>query len=187
MHWRQLGPGQSSYLLCSTVCSTSAATADAGKTMGIVGYGDIGRLAKAFKMRVIALRRRSQMSEADREDGVLDAVYSSSELEQLVAGSDYVVMATPFTDATHKLFGARAIAAMQPHAVFVNVGRGKCVDEPALIQALQDGACLAANGGVHACCRRVRAYKMLLQQRAAVLLLRISAAKCCQYACAPGC
>lgn len=50
-----------------------------------------------------------------------------------MAVSDYVVMATPYTPATHQLVNAAAINALRPHAVFINVGRGKCVDEEALI------------------------------------------------------
>ncbi len=53
--------------------------------------------------------------------------------------SDYVVCSTPYTPATHELVSAAAIAAMKPEAVLINVGRGKCVDEPALIRALQEG------------------------------------------------
>lgn len=114
--------------------------------MGIIGYGDIGqacgRLAKAFQMHTIALRRRPEMSAADKEAGILDRVYGPDSMLELIAASDYIVMATPFTDATHKLFSAAAVAALQPHAVFINVGRGKCVDEDALIEALQAGALL---------------------------------------------
>ena len=47
--------------------------------------------------------------------------------------SDYVVAATPYTPSTDKLISAEAIAAMKPTGVFINVGRGKCVDEEALI------------------------------------------------------
>lgn len=52
----------------------------------------------------------------------------------MVSGVDYVVVSTPYTPATHHLVSAEAIQAMQPHAVLVNVGRGKCVDEDALIK-----------------------------------------------------
>lgn len=114
-----------------------------GKTMGIIGYGDIGqavgRLAKAFRMRVIALRRRTELSEEDKAAGVVEKLYSPDQLPALMAECDYVVMATPHTPATHKMVGREALEAMRPHAVFVNVGRGKCVDEPALIEALRSG------------------------------------------------
>lgn len=95
-------------------------------------------------MRITALRRRPGLSVADKEVGVLDRVYGPDSMLELIAGSDYIVMATPFTEATHKLFDADAVAAMQAHAVFINIGRGKCVDEDALIEALQAGVLLAA-------------------------------------------
>ena len=110
----------------------------------MIGYGDIGkacgRLAHAFQMRVVAFRRRPTMSEADRADGVLARVYGPDEFTDMISACDYILMATPATPHTHKLFSAAAVAAMQPHAVFVNVGRGMCVDEEALIAALQTGA-----------------------------------------------
>jgi phosphoglycerate dehydrogenase-like enzyme len=52
----------------------------------------------------------------------------------MVSQCDYVVCCTPYTPDTHQLVSAAAIAAMKPSAVFINVGRGKCVDEQALIQ-----------------------------------------------------
>ena len=91
-------------------------------------------------MRVVALRRKGGLSAKDTETGVLSEVFSPAELKDMVAACDYIIMATPFTEQTHKLFSAELIAAMKPNAVFVNVGRGKCVDEPALIAALQQGA-----------------------------------------------
>lgn len=63
-----------------------------------------------------------------------EKLYSPDQLPALMAECDYVVMATPHTPATHKMVGREALEAMRPHAVFVNVGRGKCVDEPALIE-----------------------------------------------------
>ena len=95
-------------------------------------------------MNILAVRRRAQLSEQDKQDGVLSGVYSNEQLPEMVSKCDYIVMATPFTEQTHKLFSKDAIAAMQPHAVFVNIGRGKCVDEEALVAALQQGAQLAA-------------------------------------------
>jgi hypothetical protein len=63
-----------------------------------------------------------------------DKIYSPDQLTELMSVSDYVVAATPYTPATDKLISAAAIAAMKPNGVFVNVGRGKCVDEEALIE-----------------------------------------------------
>ncbi|EFJ46809.1 hypothetical protein VOLCADRAFT_92635, partial [Volvox carteri f. nagariensis] len=106
-------------------------------------YGDIGqacgRLAKAFRMRVVALRRRVELSAEEQAAGVVDKVFPPDQLQALMSVSDYVVMATPYTPGTHRMVDAAAIAAMRPHAVFINVGRGKCVDEAALVEALQGG------------------------------------------------
>jgi len=109
-----------------------------GKTMGIVGYGDIGRaaarLAKALDMRVLALRRRPEQS---RGDPLVDEVVGNERLLDLMARSDYVVVAAPLTPDTRGLVSAQAIAAMKPDAVMINVGRGAIIDEPALIDALR--------------------------------------------------
>lgn len=63
-----------------------------------------------------------------------DQIYPPSEMASLMAVSDYVVMATPYTPATHQMVDAEALSAMKPNAVFINIGRGKCVDEEALIK-----------------------------------------------------
>jgi hypothetical protein len=73
---------------------------------------------------------------------------------QLMAESDYVVVATPHTPSTHELVNAAAIAAMRPNAVLVNVGRGKCIEEPALIAG---GLRCAAPAGLLAPCAGLRA------------------------------
>ncbi|KAK9824989.1 hypothetical protein WJX81_004929 [Elliptochloris bilobata] len=109
------------------------------KTLGVVGYGDIGqtcaRIARVFGMRILALRRRTELSESERDSGL--KVFPPDQLEALMAASDYVVMALPHTPATDKLVGRAALAALQPHAVLVNIGRGKTLDEDALVAALQ--------------------------------------------------
>mmetsp|Transcript_41935 Transcript_41935/g.133838 ORF Transcript_41935/g.133838 Transcript_41935/m.133838 type:complete len:293 (-) Transcript_41935:408-1286(-) len=110
-----------------------------GTTMGVVGYGDIGqaaaRLGRAFGMKVAALRRRPG---PPGEPNPPDFTFGSDQLCELMAASDYVVMATPYTPHTDKLMSKEAIAAMKPTGVFINVGRGKCVDEEALVAALRD-------------------------------------------------
>ena len=109
-----------------------------GKTMGIVGYGDIGRaaakLAKALGMRVIALRRRPEKSEGD---DLVDETLGADQLVQLMGRSDYVVVAAPLTAETRGLVSAIAIAAMKPTGVLISVGRGAVVDEAALAAALR--------------------------------------------------
>ncbi len=109
-----------------------------GKTMGIVGYGDIGRAAaergKALGMRVIALRRRPEKSQGD---GLIDEVFGPDRLLDLMSESDYVVAASPLTPETKGLIGAEAIESMKSTGVLMNVGRGPVIDEAALIAALR--------------------------------------------------
>jgi len=98
-----------------------------GRTVGIIGYGGIGHAvasrATALGMHVLTYRRRSELADPS--------------LEEVIAGSDYVVMCTPFTPATRRLMSRERIAAMKPGAVFINIGRGGTVDEEALVEALQ--------------------------------------------------
>jgi phosphoglycerate dehydrogenase-like enzyme len=108
------------------------------QTMGIIGYGDIGKAcakrAKAMGMRVLAVRRRPELSKDDKN---VDEVHSLDEMFSVIAQSDYVVATAPLTPATRSLLGAKAIAVMKPTAVIMNVGRGPVIDEKTLIEALQ--------------------------------------------------
>lgn len=110
-----------------------------GRTMGIVGYGEIGRcaaeLARPFGMRIVAVRRRTALSTADP---LLDRVYPPEALPELLRESDYVVVAAPHTPATRGLIGEAEFDSMKPGAVIINVGRGPVIDEPALIRALAE-------------------------------------------------
>ncbi|VEU33588.1 unnamed protein product [Pseudo-nitzschia multistriata] len=117
-----------------------------GATLGIVGYGDIGRaaarLAKAYGMRVVALRRNVPAPEAIAADPLCDAVYGdgSENLNRLFGESDYVLCSLPLTEATHKMIGKDQFDhAKKEGCVFINVGRGPIVDEEALVEALKDG------------------------------------------------
>jgi phosphoglycerate dehydrogenase-like enzyme len=109
-----------------------------GRTMGIVGYGEIGRataaLAKAFGMRILALRRRPERTGAD---ALVDEVIPRERLLDLLARADYVVVAAALTPETRGMIGATELAAMKPTAVLVNVGRGPILAEPALVSALR--------------------------------------------------
>jgi phosphoglycerate dehydrogenase-like enzyme len=112
-----------------------------GATMGVIGYGSIGReaaeRAKPFGVKILALRRRAGLAV---EDGIADKFYQPSEINHLIAQSDYILAATPLTKETKGMIGAAQIAAMKPNAVFINVGRGPVVEEAALIHALETGA-----------------------------------------------
>ena len=111
-----------------------------GKTLGIVGFGGIGRttaeLASPFGMRIAALRRRPELFE---KDALVDQSFAPGQINELMAASDYVLLATPLTDETRGMIGAAQIAAMKPTGVLINVGRGAVVDEAALIAALEGG------------------------------------------------
>ncbi len=111
-----------------------------GRTVGIVGYGDIGR-AVASRLRplgveILALRRRPALS---AQDPVVKETFAPDRLVDLVARSDDVVVAAPLTPETQGLVGREAIRAMKRSTVLVNVGRGPVVDEAALAQALEEG------------------------------------------------
>jgi phosphoglycerate dehydrogenase-like enzyme len=110
------------------------------QTLGIVGLGRIGRrvahLGRAFGMRVLATHR--SVSAGEREPDV-DQLYPASHLRDMLAESDYVVLAVPLTAQTEKLIGEAELRAMRPHAYLVNIARGHVVDEKMLIRALQEG------------------------------------------------
>jgi phosphoglycerate dehydrogenase-like enzyme len=115
----------------------------AGKTLLVVGMGRIGsrlvRLAKAFDMRVIATKRDPSTG----ADGA-DAVAGTDRLHEMLGQADIVALTCPLTPQTQNLIDATALAAMRPGAHLINVARGRVVDEPALIQALQEGRLAAA-------------------------------------------
>jgi phosphoglycerate dehydrogenase-like enzyme len=117
-----------------------SATLD-GRTLGIVGYGAIGSAiaerARPFGMKIAALRRRPELFQSD---SVVDRSYGLPQLKELIAGSDYLLVATPLTPETRGLIGEAELGAMKPGAVLMNIGRGPVVDEPALIRALETGA-----------------------------------------------
>ncbi len=113
----------------------------AGQTLGIVGLGRIGEVltarAKSFQMRVVATKRNVQARyEAEIRPDVL---YPPEELPRLLAESDHVCIALPYTPQTHHLFDAAMLARMKPTAYLYNIARGKIIDETALIAALQAG------------------------------------------------
>jgi phosphoglycerate dehydrogenase-like enzyme len=109
-----------------------------GRTVGIVGYGDIGRAvstrARAMGMHVLALRRSGPPLSG--VDPLIDQFYGPAARLEMMARCDYVVVSAPLTPETRGLIGAAEFAAMQPHTVVINVGRGPVIDESALADAL---------------------------------------------------
>lgn len=109
-----------------------------GKTLLIVGMGDIGsrlaKLAKAFDMHVVATKRNPATAQ-----GPADVVHTADQLPQLVGQADYVALTCPLTPETENLVDAEMLAAMKPSAYLINMARGRVVNEPALVEALQAG------------------------------------------------
>jgi len=109
----------------------------AGATLGLVGYGRIGRAvarrARAFDMRVLATPTRTALTAAER------AAVEFRELDDLLAESDVVSLHCPLTPQTHHLVDDAALARMRPTAMLVNTARGGVVDTDALVRALDQG------------------------------------------------
>jgi gluconate 2-dehydrogenase len=114
-----------------------------GKTLGVVGLGRIGtavarRGALGFGMRVL-YAGPSRKPDAERD---LAAVRCA--LPELLAQSDFVCLATPLRPETERLIGSGELATMKRSAILVNIGRGRLVDEAALVDALGNGTIRAA-------------------------------------------
>ena len=110
----------------------------AGKTLGIVGFGHIGRAvarrAKAFDMRILAITRRRP-----EDAGDADAVYLAADIDEALPVCDFVVLACPLTAETRGLIDGARLAAMKESAVLINVSRGSVVVEDDLYHALKEG------------------------------------------------
>ncbi len=107
------------------------------KTLGIVGFGRIGRAvarrAAGFDMRILVHDPSHRQRVQDHPDA------SWAELDELLANADFVSLHVPLTAGTHHLIGAPQLNRMKPMAILVNTSRGAVVDESALVEALRDG------------------------------------------------
>jgi glyoxylate reductase len=114
-----------------------------GKTLGVIGFGRIGRAvarrARGFGMRIIYYNHSRAPVEAERE---LNA--ELLECDQVLAQSDFVSLHVPLNQNTRGMIGARELALMKPTAFLVNTARGPIVDEAALIAALAAGTIAGA-------------------------------------------
>jgi len=114
-----------------------------GKTILIVGLGGIGgrlaELAKAFGLRVIGVKRNP----ADG-GGAADSLHGLGELRELLPQADYVALTCPLNAETAKIVNTEALSQMKRSAYLINVARGGCVDEDALIAALRSRAIAGA-------------------------------------------
>jgi len=114
-----------------------------GKTMLIFGLGKIGgrlaKLAKAFDMTVIGLKRDTGTQVAH-----VDELHPSASFKELLPRADVIVLTCPLTEETRNIVDGAALVAMKPSSYLINVARGGCVDEPALIEALRSRAIAGA-------------------------------------------
>jgi phosphoglycerate dehydrogenase-like enzyme len=121
-------------------------------TLGIVGYGAIGRelarQAQGLGMRILAVNRSGQRRPyqvfnqpglGDPQATIPETIYPTSSLLDMLPECDYVVVLAPLTHETRHLFGSAAFDRMKPSAFFFNLARGPLVDEAALIEALKEG------------------------------------------------
>jgi phosphoglycerate dehydrogenase-like enzyme len=108
------------------------------KTVGIIGYGEIGsclrRLLRPFDCHVLYHKRIRLSPDLERH---FDIEYAT--LEDVMRRSDVVEAVLPYSEETRRLIGAREFGLMKADSIFINVGRGPTVDEPAMIEALQKG------------------------------------------------
>ncbi len=123
-----------------------------GATLGILGYGsigrEVGRIGKCLGMRIVAAKRSvAEVRDVgyriagigDPEAQILDAIYPPKQLGEMLAQCDFVVISLPLTPETEGLIGEEELKAMKPNAYLVNISRGGIVDEAALVKALREG------------------------------------------------
>nr|MBN1230220.1 D-2-hydroxyacid dehydrogenase [Anaerolineae bacterium] len=123
-----------------------------GATLGIVGYGNIGRevarVANGLGMTVLAMKNnlRSLDHESYTIDGTGDPeaeiperIYPPNAINSFVGECDYVVLTVPLIEATHHLVDGVVLSHMKPNAVLINVSRGDVVEQDALVDALDRG------------------------------------------------
>jgi phosphoglycerate dehydrogenase-like enzyme len=111
-----------------------------GRTVGIVGYGSIGRAvavrARALEMNVLGLRR--DPSRQAQPDPLTEEIYGFERRLEMLSRCDYVVVALPLTDQTRGLIADAEFAVMKDSAVIINLGRGPTINERDMIKALRE-------------------------------------------------
>ena len=130
-----------------------------GKRLGIVGYGSIGRqvgrIAKAMGMPVLACKRRPEIRQeqqrgfrfpdtGDPDGEIPEAWFGPDEIAEMFKTTDIAVMTLPATTETRSIVGRRELEALPASAYLVNIGRGAVLDEQALIECLQSGGIAGA-------------------------------------------
>ncbi len=144
-----------------------------GRTLGVVGMGKIGGAVAArgrgFAMRILYHNRRRLPEAREAELGVRYAT-----LEDLLSGSDFVVLTVPRTPETRGMLGRDLLRRMAPDAVLVNVARGGIVDEEALAEGLRERRIFAAGLDVYE--KEPEVHPGLLRSPYAVLLPHLGSA-----------
>jgi len=106
-----------------------------GKTMGILGLGSVGKeivkRGKQFGMNILGVKRTPESVES------VDQVFGPQDLEKMIPLVDYLIVALPLTMETYHLLGERELRLMKEGAILFSIGRGKTIDEPALIEVLK--------------------------------------------------
>ena len=115
-----------------------------GSRVLVVGTGGIGR-ATARLLRAVGMEVRGVGRTAREDDPDFGTILSSTGLVEHAGWADHIILVAPLTEQTRHMMDARVLAAMKPSAHLINVGRGALVDEPALIQALQERRIAAAS------------------------------------------
>jgi phosphoglycerate dehydrogenase-like enzyme len=109
-----------------------------GQTVGIVGYGDIGRAvasrARAMGMRILAVKRHGPP--LYNVDPLVNQFFKPEDRLEMIRHAHYIVASAPLTPETRGMIGEPEFNAMLPEAVVINIGRGPVIDEPAMIRAL---------------------------------------------------
>jgi glyoxylate reductase len=115
-----------------------------GMTVGLIGLGRVGKLMVprllAFELHVLYTKPTRLASDEEQTLGVEWV----EDKDDLLRRSDFVCMEASYNPSTHELVGARELKLMKPTAYFINTGRGRLVNEPALIEALQNGTIAGA-------------------------------------------
>jgi glyoxylate reductase len=131
-------PRQSRYIGYSNFAGITGLRTVLGETLGIVGFGEVGRevarRARAFEMEVVYFQRTRLGSVVEQEFG---ARYLP--LNQLMAQADYILVQLPSNDSTRGLIGRDALARIKPGAFLIDVARPELIDHDALVEVLESG------------------------------------------------
>jgi len=135
--WR-VRPRQPHYIGYSNFAGITGLKTLLGATLGIVGFGEVGRevarRARAFEMEVVYFQRTPLAAAVEQE---LGARYLP--LNELTGQADYILVQLPSNDSTRGLIGRDALGRIKPGAVLIDVARPELIDHDALVEALQSG------------------------------------------------